>query len=318
MSITQPGHRIRLQTDGVERANIGSYKATIMLTTANNSLHSMLSLGNAPGTAGSMRVFEIIFEANSVHEKWEADDFLFNLKQNFGHIGEQFTYYVIKHKAEVVARVREIMREIDTAANIQSAERFWSATVASVLVAGEIAFKLGLLPFSVDAIKNWALTYQIPFMRGVVTQEYSDPLAIVADYLESIHGNILSARKGQHGNISNIQHAPRAGALLAHYDLDDKILYVLKKGFKDYCARTGANASKIINDLHIPRDGSRIIPQPHTRRILGAGTEYAKSQTWCFAINMDHPSVTGSVNLKLVNGGVEGGSTMGKPTLQAV
>ena len=37
MSITQPGHRIRLQTDGVERATVGSYKATIMLTTAHTA-----------------------------------------------------------------------------------------------------------------------------------------------------------------------------------------------------------------------------------------------------------------------------------------
>jgi hypothetical protein len=131
MSITQPGHRIRLQTDGVERASIGSYKATIMLATANNSLHGVLSLDNAAGTAGSMRVFEILFIPGKVHQKWEADEFLFKLKMNFGHIGEQFIYHVLKHKEAVIARVREVMKEIDTAANIKSSERFWSATVAA-------------------------------------------------------------------------------------------------------------------------------------------------------------------------------------------
>jgi len=319
MSITQPGHRIRLQTDGVERATVGSYKATIMLTTANNSLHSMLSLDNAAGTAGSMRVFEIIFTANRVHDKWEADDFIHSLKENYGHLGEQFIYYVLKHKDAVVARVREVQKEIDKAADIQSAERFWSATIAAILVAGEIAFNLGLLPFNVAALRKWVLEHQIPYMRGVVTQEYSDPLAIVADYLEQINGNIISMRKAQGGNISNVIHMPRNGALLAHYDLDDKMLYVLKKGFKDYCARTGANATKVVDDLHAPRDGVRIIPQKHTRRILGAGTEYAKAQSWCFAINMDHPAVSGSVDLKIVASGQPGGGAGDqKPALKAV
>lgn len=318
MSITQPGHRIRLQTDGVERASVGSYKATIMQTTANNSLHSILSLNNAAGTAGSMRVFEISFVACSVHEKWEADDFLFHLKQNYGHIGPQFIYYVLKHRDEVVARVREVMKEIDQAASIKSAERFWSATVASVLVAGEIAFKLGLLPFSVDALKRWVIEYQIPTMRGIVTNEYSDPLAIVADYLEKINGGIIVMRKAQNGNISNVIHMPRNGALLAHYDLDEKIMYVLKSEFKAHCAKIGANSTKVIRELHEPRDGAPIVPQPDTRRVLGAGTELAKSQTWCFALNMDHPAVSGQVKLEVISGGSPGGGDVDKASLSIV
>lgn len=307
MSITQPGHRIRLQTDGVERASLGSYKATIMLATANNSLHSVLSMDNAAGTAGSMRVFEIVFRATNVHQKWEADDFLFGLRHNFGHIGEQFMAYVIQNRAAVVDRVRAVMREIDEACRIQSAERFWSATVAVVLVAGEIAYQFGLSPFSVDLLKQWVTRYQIPHMRGVVNEEYSDPLSILADYLEAINNNIIVVKKFQGGgNVGvNVQLRPH-GSLLAHYDLDENVLYVLKKGFKDYCARTGANATKTVDDLHAPRDGERIISQRATRRVLGAGTEYAKSQTWCFAVNMSHQAVTGVVDLKIVGGSGEG------------
>lgn len=316
MSITQPGHRIRLQTDGVERAAIDSYKATIMLTTANNSLHTTLSRNNAAGTAGSMRVFEIQFTKQFVHEKWQADDFLFHLKQNFGWIGEQFIYYVLKHQAEVQDRVRQVMREIDMAARIEAAERFWSAPGAVVIVACEIAYELGLIRWSATELRRWLLEVQIPHMRGVVTQEYSDPLTIVGDYLNQIHGNIITVRKFN-GNIGVI-HGPKSSALLAHYDLDEKMLYVLKKGFKDYCARTGANSTKIINELHIPRDGVWIIPQNHTRRVLGAGTEYAKAQSWCFAINMDHPAVSGSIKLTGITGDAMGGSEGDKPDLALV
>ena len=308
MSITQPGHRIRLQTDGVERASLGSYKATIMLTTANNSLHSMLSMDNAAGTAGSMRVFEIMFKTNGIHQKYEADEFMFHLKENYGHIGEQFIMAVMKDQDAITKRVREVMREIDMSVNIQSSERFWSATAATVLVAAELGFQLGLTPYSVDLLRKWVLEYQIPYMRGVVHEEYSDPLAIVADYLETINNNIIVLRKFN-GNLSELRRP--TGALLAHYDMEDKMLYVLKKGFKEYCSKTGANSAKVIEELFEYRDGARIVPQKHTRRILGAGTEFAKAQSWCFAVNMDHPAVSGTVDLKIVGGN-------DKPGLQVV
>jgi hypothetical protein len=63
----------------------------------------------------------------------------------------------------------------------------------------------------------------------------------------------------------------------------------------------------------------RIVPQTHTRRVLGAGTELAKAQSWCFAINMSHPAVSGIVDLKVVPGGLVGGvSGSGSATLQSV
>lgn len=312
MSITQPGHRIRLQQDGVERASIGSYKATIMLSTGNNSLHGMLSTDNAAGTAGSMRVFEIQFTPTMVHKKHEADDFLHQLKENYGWLGEVFITYVIQNLEAVRERVRQVTREIDIEVNIQSSERFWSADIASALVAGEIAVKLGLLSFDIAMIRQWALYVQVPHMRGVVAEEYSDPLAIIADYLETINSNILVMEKVPHsgGNLSNIHRRPM-GALLAHYNTDEKVLCVLKKGFKDHCARIGANSIKVIDDLHVPRDGARIITARHIRRTLGAGTEFAKAQSWCFTINMTHPAVSGAVDLKVLTSGSIGGGQGG-------
>jgi hypothetical protein len=301
MSITQPGHRIRLQTDGVERASLESYKATIMLATANNSLHGMLSTDNTAGTAGSMRVFEILFKKTQVHKKYQADDYWHALKQNYGHIGELFVANVLQRLDWVTARVRQVTKEIDQAVGIQASERFWSATVASIIVAGEIAVELGLLKYDVQAIKRWALEVQLPYMRGVVSEEYSDPLAVLSDYLEQINGNILVMSK-HNGNL-NIQHMPKSGALLAHFDLSERVLYVLKKGFKDYCARIGANSLKILDELSRHSQAGRIIPNKHTRRTLGAGTDLAKAQSWCFTINMAHPEITGSIDLEVLTGG---------------
>lgn len=305
MSVTQPGHRIRLNTEGIERNGSGSYKATIMLATANNSLHGVLSTDNAAGTAGSMRVVEIIFKAHHVHKKHEADAFWHALKQHYGHVGEAFMQYVVTHLDEVSARVRAMMRTIDEAVQTQASERFWSATIATILVAGEIAHELRLLPYDMAAVREWALTVQVPYMRGVVRDEYTNPLGILAEYLEHINGDILVAtRMAGHANLTNVIKAPR-GQLLAHFDTEEKTMWVLKKGFKDYCVRSGANFLKILDDLSIPRlnaEGvtSRILASKNARKVLGSGTEYAKAQSWCFVINMAHPEITGAVDLALV------------------
>lgn len=305
MGITQPGHRIRLDTSGVERSGPGGHKSTIMLTTANNSLHGLLSIDNAAGTAGSMRVVELMFKPPKVHLKTEADAFLLDLKQNYGHIGEAFLSYVIQHRAQVEARVRTIMQEIDTAAEIQASERFWSGAIAAILAAAEIAQQRGLLAFDPTALRQWALTVQIPYMRGVVTEQYATPIGILAEYLEQINGDILVASRMQsNANITNVVKAPR-GQLLAHYDTEERVMWVLKKGFKDYCVRTGANFLKILDDLYAPTfdetgRSSRILASKHVRKVLGSGTEYAKAQSWCFTINMAHPDVSGVVIPKLV------------------
>ncbi len=318
MNITQPGHRIRLQTDGVERATgDNAYKSAVMIASANSSLHALLSTDNAAGTAGSMRVFEMKFMAQRVHTKAEADEFLRQLEMHYGHIGEQFAAFVVQHRTLVEGRVQQLVREIDAEANITAAERFWSAYIAVVLVAAEIAQVLHLLPFADAPIRQWLVKQQIPAMRGTVKEEYRDPLAVLTDYIATAHGNILvvensamgSNTMGRAGGGVDFPSNNPHGALLGHYDMTTGMLYLLKQGFKDHCSKSGASSSRILEDLNVARtSGSepprRIVVERAIRRTLGAGTNLAKGQSWCFAVDMKHPDVSGVVKLDVVAGGV--------------
>ena len=83
------------------------------------------------------------------------------------------------------------------------------------------------------------------------------------------------------------------------------MMWVLKKGFEDYCRLSGADANKIIDELHVAKPNEtgsvqRIVPQPRIRKVLGSGTEFAKAQSWCFTVDMSHPEVTGAVDLKVI------------------
>jgi len=303
MSVTQPGGRIRNTTEGIERVGQDSEKATMMLTTANSSLHTMLSTKNVAGTAGSMRVFEITFLAGAVHTKPEADDYLHDLKLHYGHIGEAFMLSIIKHLPVIHDRVRKVMKEIDIAAKITAGERFWSATIASALVAGEIGNRLGLIPFDMSVIRRWVLERQIPFMRGVIREEYTSPIVLLTDYLSLINENILVVQSMQaNNNIALAAKMPR-GALLARYEQDTGIMYILKSGFKSYCTRTGANERMVLEDLGQPKLNNtgreiRLVVQKSMRKVLGAGfAELDKGQALVFALDMNHPLIAGKVPL---------------------
>lgn len=316
MNITQPGHRLRLDTSGAERNAGDNYKSAIMISTANNSLHSLLSLDNAAGTAGSMRVFEMKFFAQHVHTKAEADEYMRQLRLHHGHLGEIFAQFVVKNRKAVENRVQQVVREIDVACKITSGERFWSARVACGIVAGEICRALGLTNYDVDAIRDWTITKQIPYMRGIVHEEYRDSLAILTDYIAEKNGNILVVDKatslgantaGQTtvGSSAFPLNNPH-GALLGHYDLKAGVLYLLKQGFKDHCQSIGTSSSRIISELAEPRldeagqNPSKIVIDRNCRRTLGAGTQFAKGQVYCFAIDMNHREISGQVPLQSV------------------
>lgn len=297
MSISQPGHRIRLNTDGVERSSTGSYKATMMLTTANTSLHAMLSTDNAAGTAGSMRVFEIQFRRTTAHTKAQADDYLHELMENYGHIGEALMTLALPQQKALEDAVREMRRWIDETCDIQPSERFWSAGPSTALAIGEFAHKHGLIPFSIEPIKNWLTTVQVPYMRGVVVEEYVNPVGILADYLEQINSNILIVSKSTgFGGTTLVPTKMPHGELLARFEADDRMMWVSRKGFKDYCLTIGANPRKVLEDLSVLKDGARIVPNVNIKKVLGAGTELAKAQSWCFTVNMNHKDISGSID----------------------
>lgn len=318
MSITQPGHRLRLSQDGHEKATSTNHKSAIMIATANSSLHSLLSHDNTAGTASSMRVFEMQFRAQRVHTKAEADEFLRQLKLHYGHLGEMFVQFVSANRVAVENRVHTLMREIDDEGKILSAERYWSARIACILVAGEICKALGIIHYDISAIRRWALISQIPAMRGTVREEYRDSLAILQDYIAESHGGILvigtstaigtnTAGQSSVGessySLNNVN-----GALRGHFETGAGVLYLHKQSFKEYCNRTGASSSRVLAELCEPYAQTGASPSPicigkNTRRTLGKGTPHAKGQVYCVAIDMNHAEMSGAVPLASITGG---------------
>lgn len=306
MSITQPAPRTTLTRDSKERKQPLTDKSTIMLCTANSSLHNLLSYENSAGTAGSMRVFEMKMRPQSIHTKAEADAYIREMRENYGHLGEVFLTYVVQNYEKVDELVRRCIEIIDTRCAVTGAERFWSAVAGCAVAAGYIAAKLGLISFSAKDLNEWVILEQFPQMRGTITQEYSSPMAVLADYLETIDSSIIAVDRVGRGE-TYVKRAPR-GPLMAHYDTTNGEMWVLKTGFKDYCTKAGANSVDILSELAAPDTAvghthGRLVSNTSTKKTLGLGTEFGKAQSRCFVLNMRHPQVTGAVDLAVLEGG---------------
>jgi hypothetical protein len=246
---------------------------------------------------------EFTFKKLKEEEKQRGDDFLRALRQNFGHIGPRILQYYIPNIEKIGQRVIELVREVDRRAKIAPPERFWSSAIASALVAGEIAYDLGLLPFDTERLMSWLCDVQVPLWRGIVTDEYETPLSILADYLEQINENIVVAERSKDGLIHHILKEAR-GKLLARLDKTEKIMWVSRSEFRHYCQRIGANDRLIIDELYqrtAEGRNDRIVPHKKSRKTLGAGTDLAKAQVWCFGVNLAHQDVSGIATVEVVS-----------------
>lgn len=303
MNATQMGPRGRLQNDGTPKAGNTSERSSMTLTTANSSLHGLLQVDNTAGTASSIRVFEIHFRKLLVHKPWEADAFLRGLTENYGHIGEQLIRFAVDHQKEVVDRVVAVLEQLGVKASMRQEERFWFSAAASSLVTGGIASRQGYLGWDLGYMTNWLFRNQLPQLRGTIADETHNASALNAltNYLEYIHGDMLKTRRYPGNPHPGIIQAPR-GEMAAHYEMENQCIYILKDNFKRWCQRRGQYALPILKDLNAKGVATNL----HIQHTLGDGTDYAKSKSTCFVVDLAHPSIAAAVQLTVIQGGLVG------------
>ena len=269
----------RLKQDGSLKTVGGGDKSTLILTTGNASLHSILSRNNIAGDAGSMRVFEIVFQRPSKAGKALADRFMFDLCENYGHIGPALMRYAVDHYDEVVKMVQDERIKLDGLVDLDPHERLWSADGAAALAIGRLAHKLGLLPFNANAIRDWLVNVQFPAMRGTVKDQYPSAAEILTSFIEANGDSIVYVPEGN----TSILREPR-NTLKGRYEASSGLLWLTKNAFSDYCAMRRAPYQQYVNELAI----SHVITDRNIRKVLTTGTNIAPTRSWCFCVNMRH------------------------------
>ena len=275
----------RLKNDGTPRPVRGGRKATMLLTTANSSLHDLLSADNRAGVAGNMRVLEIFFRALDTSPA-EADIYLHGLSKNFGWIGPEFLRRYLADRERIDEMVRALKAELDARYALTSPERYWSAAMAAALVAGRLAREWGLLPFDVEPVRHWLYEELLVELRGIISSEAtsSDPVSLLSSFLDDNVGHTI--RVSADGNDNGFaQHVP-TDAITIHRDVAKQLSYVRKEAFRAWCDRRSKSALRTMQDLVT----SGVIARMNVKYALGQGTIYASGRSTCFVVDHTHPA----------------------------
>ena len=286
-SATQEGRRVRLNPDGTQKPVGGGKRSNMLLCTANSSLYDLLQIENRAGTAGDMRIYEIVFphiDGNAAL----ADEFIHQIKEVcYGHIGPAFVKQYLPGHDAIDARVRGTAAELNLKWGLTAPERYWSSGNSAGLLAGELAYEWGLLPFKVDPVREWAYGEQLNEMRGTVraVEAETGPTAVLSAFLGDKSGATVVVNGDQvEGNLYDQALHEVHGALVAHTDRKRQITYVRKDAFRLWCSQHHKNGMRVLTDL--ARIG--VVTDVEYKFSLGKGTKYETTKSVCFVVDRNH------------------------------
>lgn len=280
-AITKGQGRQRLGRDGEIRENHGNWQ-TMMLTTANRSLHDTLASYKTDAQAESVRVFEYWLPNNTL-TKQEADATFTQLNDHYGLAGPIFIGEVLRTYQSVRTRVRHWMAEIDKRANVSSGERFWSAGPACVLAGFEVANSLGLTNADVERLAQFSVAC-IQRMRGVVVSNVRSSVGALAEYMNRNLRNVVSLRQIQGSAQFMIDIEPTSELRIRVEQWHNKVM-IDRAHFRKFCQDTKQDISRVQEELE--RSGALL--ESGRRMVLGKGTKYNSAQVICWVLDLSHP-----------------------------
>lgn len=276
--------RQRLRQDGTAAENFANWQ-TMMITTANASLHNRLAMAKDDATAEAVRVFEYQCHAGTMTKR-EADDTFDKLADNYGLAGPVYARHLAAHRDIARERVRHWIRKIDEAADVSSSERFWSAGAACVLAGFEMANDAGLTNADVSRLYGFAVR-AILDMRNNVKEVTADGNSALTEYLSRNIRNVLSVNNaGAAGGPPMIAQEP-SNELRIRVETHTNRMYIDRSHIRRFFMDGGLDPRVVAEGLQ----ALGILIDQNRRVVLGKGTKWRTSQTHCWVIDLSHPAM---------------------------
>lgn len=291
LMFTNGRDKMRGTQDGGLRHNKASWQ-TILMLASNNSIVDILSTGTG-SDAPAFRVMEFQTEIpKGIAQK--GDEMKRTLHDNSGLAGD--AYLRLLTQPAVLSFIIEALpkwtEQVWKKTNLNNEHRFWVRTIASVMAAGVVVNKLGILDFSTDRIVDWAME-NVGGMRATAAASKADPCDVFARFLaENMTSTLVVATAWKPKTELRPLIEPRR-ELQVRYEKDTKRVYVNEYFLRKWLAENNVNIREFLRRMKelnvLLKDGRRIT--------LGAGTDYASGQSTCFEIDGANPLVRGGVRI---------------------
>ena len=257
--LTGGKQRGRMASGGnVERYRGEAWKL-LSVTTANTGMIEMINLTKAMPQAEAQRILEVkvgkLFD--EVEDKKIQDVFSAEVHNRYGHAGKIYVQHIMNNLDGVKKLIDEVRIKVDTEAGLVSENRCWSAFVTNTMVGLILAKRIGLIEYNMGNIFRWAIA--LLKQNKIYTSDMSmSAEETLNDYIHEHWSNVLwikstdDLRKQNNNGLDSliVPEALPKGKLVARYETDLKIAYLIPKPLRIWCGEQQINYTAFLQDLN--------------------------------------------------------------------
>jgi hypothetical protein len=321
--ISQGRDKARLSRSAEERD--AKTWATIVTTSSNRSLASMLAASGLETDAQMARLLELTVPAHPLFTRsTDAGQKMYSfLSTNYGTAGRVIIQHLMELGEQGILAALEHHRQVfakQYGANFSGSERYWEQCILCADFMGKTATNLGLIQFDYRNATAHVIA-QTGAMRKAVAENHADSFDLLAEYLNEQSHTALTithvANTSQ--QVVDTNRMPR-GEVHIRYDLyrpnqgaplNNGAITIDRRHFKKWLATRGGDYRSLVEDM--TREGINATP-PSEKGYLGRGTNIKLGQQYVLAINVNHPRLIGiltnednktvNAQLNVIQGGV--------------
>lgn len=263
---------------------------TMLVVTSNESIFDLTAHATGASDAGVYRIFELFVGDDERPTKDpRIASMVSELQNNYGKVGEEFGQYLAQHLPLVRRTVEKVRTKVEDHFHDEPAERFWVATMTSVIAGAMLANQSGLTNFDIPKLWKY-MQGKFLQLRARVNQSRitTDPAELITSYMmQHQHERLVTdkLRMGRGG-----KYEPQ---LIGNYANLKKIVYqvgkdqgIMRVNKSDFCrwlhkTRQLRLTGELASNFHSQ------VGMKETKAVLGVATQYATSRAICLDFKID-------------------------------
>lgn len=287
--ITQGSEKNRMQglKDGGFKRSVGLTWKTMVTTSTNEPICDKIARFKVDSHAELMRILEIR-DIPPIKDEWyDVGNELEGVNEHYGHAGVIYASYLQANKRNLREWLNEEVKRINHDLETSSPERFWVQGVAAILLGAKLASHIGLLPFSLGAIRTY-LYKQIAIHRIRTYDVASTRQSLFADMLNMLLSETLVVRSSEiKGTSFDIMRIP-VTKLSVRIDISIGEMWISKSAIKDYSRRTKIPTEMILRNAK--DNGFHVLDESFKCRMSSGCPELGESRLQTRALHLQIPN----------------------------
>lgn len=278
--------------------------STMLVVAGNCEMLDLIEAEVKTTDATALRVLEFLCpkvetDPTTVGLGVDIDTLIQRLETNYGHTGAAYAAYIAANLPSVAQWVTDCLKLLRDSWQARNDERLYFAGIASILVGAQIANSMGLTDFDMAGLRElfYGVILKSRAKRAamVVQNGKHDIEQIYAQFQTDHIGNYLVTKQFIKRGKRPTGWTPNAGVFRVptmpgvpayiHLSIEDKMLWVNKVVFMEWCRKKGYTPGAVINDM------KQQWGVMEARRVIGAGTNWLAGQLPVLEIPVSDPKM---------------------------